>query len=383
MSTIDAGSAKSPSWKEYEKNMGVSLHSLCSYFAMFPPSIPHYFIERYSELGDIVLDPFSGRGTTPLQACIDGRIGVGSDLNPLAYVLTKAKVRVPRYGWIERRLASLEAEYYESHKEYSLREPDWRIRMLYHPFTLRQLSFLKPRLIWKESDVDAFIAASLLGAAHGKSSGYLSLSMPNTFSMSPKYIQRFVNEHHLKRPKRDVFEILRSRVERFHVKLPCRGKAYRQDARDLRWIPDGSVKLIVTSPPYTRTVKYGTYNWIRLWLLGEDEKEIDSKLFCSSSIPRYLCFIEDALKEMWRVLQPDGHVVLVIGDVRDRRTDEVVNLADAVLKDHALPIGFELAEYYVDTIDDSQKVSRIWGKTKGRATNLERILVLSKTDADS
>ena len=39
----------------------------------------------------VVLDPFSGRGTTPLQACAEGRIGVGNDLNPFAHLLTAAK----------------------------------------------------------------------------------------------------------------------------------------------------------------------------------------------------------------------------------------------------------------------------------------------------
>ena len=50
--------------------------------------------------GDVVLDPFSGRGTTPLQACAEGRIGVGNDLNPFAHLLTAAKVEPgdPRPG---------------------------------------------------------------------------------------------------------------------------------------------------------------------------------------------------------------------------------------------------------------------------------------------
>jgi site-specific DNA-methyltransferase (adenine-specific) len=64
--------------------------------AMFPPSIPRYFINQYTEKGDTVLDPFSGRGTTVLEACVAGRIGIGNDLNPVAFVLTKAKSNTPR-----------------------------------------------------------------------------------------------------------------------------------------------------------------------------------------------------------------------------------------------------------------------------------------------
>ncbi len=75
-------------WKEQQRLWGHSFHPMCSYLAMFPAALAHAFIARYSRPGDTVLDPFSGRGTTPLQACAEGRVGVGNDLNPLAYLLT-------------------------------------------------------------------------------------------------------------------------------------------------------------------------------------------------------------------------------------------------------------------------------------------------------
>ena len=43
---------------------------LQSYMAMFPPALPHYFIRRFTKPGDIVLDPFSGRGTTAVKAMV-------------------------------------------------------------------------------------------------------------------------------------------------------------------------------------------------------------------------------------------------------------------------------------------------------------------------
>ena len=63
--------------------------------AMFPPTLPHYFIRRFTELGDIVLDPFSGRGTTAVEAMAQNRIGIGNDLNDLAVALTKGKLANP------------------------------------------------------------------------------------------------------------------------------------------------------------------------------------------------------------------------------------------------------------------------------------------------
>ena len=56
-----------------------------------------------SEPGEIVMDPFSGRGTTLLEARLLGRLPVASDLNPIAYALTRAKnASVSRSDVVER-----------------------------------------------------------------------------------------------------------------------------------------------------------------------------------------------------------------------------------------------------------------------------------------
>ena len=79
-----------PEWKDQQRLWGHSFHPMCSYLASFPASLAHAFIARYTRPGDVVLDPFSGRGTTPLQACAEGRVGAGNDLNPFAQILTAA-----------------------------------------------------------------------------------------------------------------------------------------------------------------------------------------------------------------------------------------------------------------------------------------------------
>jgi DNA modification methylase len=80
---------------------------MCSYLASFPAGLVHAFIARYTRPGDVVLDPFSGRGTTPLQACAEGRIGAGNDLNPFAHILTAAKVDPPTKADVKTRVAAL------------------------------------------------------------------------------------------------------------------------------------------------------------------------------------------------------------------------------------------------------------------------------------
>lgn len=363
-------------WKNFEnKNR---LHSICSYMAMFPPGLPNHFIKKYSKKGEIVFDPFSGRGTTVLEACFMNRVGIGNDLNPLAYLLTKAKSYIPSEKRIISRLNALEKEFKQTNK-ISISKENPRIKMIFSNYTLRQLIFLKKRLVWKKNNLDAFITALLLGIIHGNSEGYLSLKMPNTFSMSPNYIKNYISEHKLTKPKRDVFHLLKKKLNRCYQKPLKKGRAYMKDAKRIKPLKDSSIDLIMTSPPYTRVIKYGQFNWIRLWFLGENEKEVDKDLFFSQSKEKYCEFMLEVLEEMKRILKPQRKLVLVIGDVNDKNTKKPYNLAGKIWKECASPLGFKLVEpIHKDIIGENTKVSKIWGERKGMATKIDRILVLER-----
>ena len=239
-------------WKTNPKNMGNRLHTLCSYMAMFPPSIPNYYIQKYSQIGDTVLDQFSGRGTAPLEACALGRVGIGSDKSPLAYVLTKSKVQTPNIKNIVRRVYALWNDYKkidENHFELNSIGPE--IRMLFSNYTLKQLLFLQENLDWKKSSVDSFIAAMVLGIMHGGSIGYLSISMPNTFSMSSNYIKQYIKNNNLQKHQRNTFELLLKKLDRCYQLVKVNGKTYLSDARQLGRIDDETIDFSITSPPYT------------------------------------------------------------------------------------------------------------------------------------
>ena len=86
-----------------------SIHEI-SYRACYKPQLPRFFIDIFTEKGDIVYDPFAGRGTTPIEAALMGRNIVSNDVNPLSVILTKPRLNIPRIDEIEARFAEIRDE---------------------------------------------------------------------------------------------------------------------------------------------------------------------------------------------------------------------------------------------------------------------------------
>src|SRR3954468_19949956 len=78
-------------WKVAGRGWGHPLHKLSPYVGGFPPALARFFVLNLSDPGGVVLDPFSGRGTTILEALLCGREAVATDAFEYAYVLSRAK----------------------------------------------------------------------------------------------------------------------------------------------------------------------------------------------------------------------------------------------------------------------------------------------------
>lgn len=374
--------ALASTWHGAPRRWGHPLHSVCSYLAMFPPQMASVFIRWLTEPQDAVYDPFSGRGTVPLEAVLQGRTGYGSDANPLAHALTRAKVKIPSASSVAERLDDLERGY-RSTKNFSTSSTPEDIRMLYSPHTLKQLCFLRQELSGR-GHVDPLLIALVLGMLHanhsatGATRGF-SISMPNTFAMAPGYVRKYIRDNKLQAPDVDVFEMLRTKVRQYALpeKAILGGRSWLGDAAKPSPSELGEIrpKLIFTSPPYLQVIKYGKYNWVRLWFLRQEARAVDRKLMASASLVRYLSFMQGVLGGIRSTLHPEGYVCLVIGDVR--RGEQQLNLAEAVWRQVAKPAGWHLHGTVVDELPAGHKVSRIWKKNPGRATKTDRLLILS------
>ncbi|MGV9596116.1 hypothetical protein ACWDR1_05550 [Streptosporangium sandarakinum] len=260
-----------------------------------------------------------------------------------------------------------------------------QITMLYSEYTLKQLVYLRNHLN-REDYVDCFWVAIILGMLHanhqknGASRGF-SISMPNTFAMAPGYVERYIKEHGLVRPDVDVFAMLEQRLDRIDLPTARRdgGKTWSHDATvpPPAWLIGQKPKLVFTSPPYLQVIKYGKYNWVRLWFLGELPAEVDQRLMASASLSRYLDFMKIVSANLRRVVAEDGYVCFVIGDVR--RGERDLNLAQEVWDNVLQAQDWHLHGIIADAVPQQHKVSRIWKHNSGRATKVDRLLLLSPT----
>lgn len=365
------------------------LHSLCSYLGSFPPSLASYFIRYFTDENDLVYDPFSGRGTTLLEARILNRKSVASDLNPIALALSHAKSVNADVNQILNLIDELEENY-----DYPLFLPEAKaqadeIHLIFHPRTLAELCYLKLVLKEPKSDEEKILVGTILGIMHGGerkdgSSGYLSISMPNTFSMSPEYVRRFVQTNQLNREYRNTFQLLREKITRTFEKHSFpkkKSSVYRSDAKTLSKTDEfkklkNKVDLILTSPPYLGIVNYARQNWIRSWFLDANPELISNELDDDLNLFEWIKFSKDTVSQFKKLLKPDGVAVFVIGDVAKSK-NSVIPLARefaVMIKENKL---FKNVWIFSDYIQGFDKTTRIWGETKGKATATDRIVILS------
>jgi len=304
---------------------------------MFPESFAEKWIDRLTRRGDYVLDPFCGRGTAPFQALLMGRNAVASDINPVAYCVSRAKTNSPSLASVRRRITILEREFEleAENLETERRKLPVFFRHAYRLRTLRQLLFLRHRLKWRRSDGDCMIAALVLGSLHGESNrslSYLSNQMPRTISTKPDYSIRFWRTHGYKPPQRDVFELLRKKLNFRYESSPPNGHAlmFHEDFRELpRLIKvfHKPIKCAITSPPYMNVTNYEEDQWLRIWFLGGSPKPTYGKI---SKDDRHLRPEKywDLISDIWRVLGLILHkradVVIRIGG-KNLSTDQIVN----------------------------------------------------------
>jgi len=355
------------------------LHEI-SYRACFKPQLPRFFIERLTRPGDIVYDPFMGRGTTLIEAALLGRVPFGSDVNPLSQHLVRPRLLPPTLAQIEARLADID-----------LTEPaefPQELLVFYHPETLKEICALKHYLIRRKREgtldsVDEWICLMTLNRLTGHSACFLSVyTLPPNQAVSIRSQEKINRDRNQVPSRRQLRPIVlkKSRsllkecdaaARRVLAGVAARTRLFISQAAETREIPADSVTLVVTSPPFLNVVDYATDNWLRCWFLGIDAKSV------ALTVPRNLDQWKEAMthvfSELKRVLQPAGWVAFEVGEVHGGKTK---------LEEAVLPCGMAAGlhpELIMINQQEFTKTSNCWGVDNGaKGTNTNRVVLFQK-----
>jgi hypothetical protein len=411
-------------------------HGLHAFAARCPPPLAAWAIGRFSEPGQVVLDPMSGSGTTLVEACLAGRVARGADIDPLARLISKAKatpVDPDAFGKAARKVLRLAEE---------TADPGWRpdlpaLDRWFRPEAARDLARLRAAILGSSADPDIadllWVCFSSLIVARTSVANARDLVHSRhhyrPWQTDPGCLDRFRGR--IAQAQRMMAEYL-ARLQANAVQAPDVAVA-GHDARDLR-LGDGSVDFVFTSPPYCSALDYTRAHMFAVaWLsdvlgvtvrqyrlLGRDylgseraalaeakpdrdragsrEQDarplppplgvagVDAAVAGLAATPRrawivhrYFRGMRDMLRESARVTRPGGHVVLVVCPSNIRR---VMIPTHRLLADLAagfpVPLRLDLLECRERTIHDHRRVMPYLEAAFGPRMRTEYVLVLRR-----
>jgi len=335
-----------------------------------------------SKKGDVVYDPFSGRGTTVIEAGLLGRNVYANDANPLSRIMTEPRFFLPEVTAVEKRLASIPREG---------RRASINLSMFYNPDTEKEIVALREYMLERKKEcrddmIDRWIAMVATNRLTGHSKGFFSVyTLPPNQAVSPRSQER-INKKRRQVPEyRDTHHIILSKSKSLLrtvsaaekknlLKAGKNARLLTGDARSTPEIPDAGVQLTVTSPPFLDIVQYREDNWLRCWFNGLDEKAIGEDITMARTLDEWNGVMGSVFQELYRVTRNGGFVAFEVGEVRK---------GTIRLDEHVIPLGILAGFECIGAVINQQlftKTSNIWGvNNMASGTNTNRIVIFYKS----
>jgi hypothetical protein len=329
----------------------------------------------------MVYDPFSGRGTTVIEAGLSGRNVISNDANPLSEIMTRPRFFPPSVRAVEGRLKTISPDGEAGSLDLS---------MFYHSETEREIlalrDYLQKRREEKAEDtVDRWIAMVATNRLTGHSSGFFSVyTLPPNQAVSQESQKRinvrrkqapeYRNTHRLivKKTKSLLRTLTNSDIKALN-RAGKRAVFLKRDARKTPEIAKETVRLTVTSPPFLDIVQYREDNWLRCWFNGLESTTIGTAITMSRTVEEWAAVMRDVFSELYRVTAPGGWLAFEVGEVRK---------GTIRLEEYVVPQGTSAGFCCKAVMINRQaftKTSHIWGvDNMGCGTNTNRIIVFRK-----
>ena len=324
-------------------------HGYHRYPAKFLPDVVRKIIEEYAKGSKLIADLFAGCGTTLVEAKIHGISSVGVDINPVAQLITKVKTTPLAPDALQQAytaLVNLFDKYNESDFE-DIKKHE-RIDYWFTPSQKAKIAFLYDKVFHLEVDDDTkdffyvCISHILKNCSWWLQSG-----------TKPQKDMEKEPEDPLNEFKRHCSKMIgwnekfyNELSKKGHLGIPC--EIHLEDARHTN-ITSESIDAIITSPPYVTSYEYAdihqlTAYWMeyisdihefRKKFIGSSYSGNDSLIVPNSKqaqkivndlsenskhiardVAQYFNDMQEVAKEMARVLAPNGHACIVIGNTK-------------------------------------------------------------------
>jgi DNA modification methylase len=374
------------------EDSGYDSHDLHAFAAKFPPQLPRAFIRGLTSPGDVVLDPMMGSGTAVVEALLEGRKGIGLDIDPLALRLSQVKtrpldldqLRTVGYKVLSRANALLSDG--KAIEQDLARRFDERTKAFvdywFLPTTQRELTAL---------------VLAIQDVADTSTRRFLELTFSSIIVTKSGGVSRARDLAH-SRPHLDETKTPQNALEQFShrlrknlvsmARLKTNGTTVTPLAGDARSMPfaDGVIDLIVTSPPYANAIDYMRAHKFSLVWFGESVvdlsrlraqyigservghaqyavlpnrpqeiiRQLDERDGSKAAVLRkYFVEMSSVLAEMYRVLHNDSAAIVVVGTSVMRGID--VQTHDC-LADIAAGLGFDMVGVVQRILDRNKRM---------------------------
>ena len=398
------------------KDTAYITHGYHRYPAKFIPQIVSRLAERYTREGDFIVDPFGGCGTTIVESKVMGRPSIAVDINPVAVLITKAKITPIDPVEIEKEFIILKNKLETYNEKTKVKSPEHeRINYWFKPEEKRKLAFILAEIVKiKDQNVQDFFFCAFSNILKNCSIWLQKSNKPTRdFEKKPSDpIKTFFKQIKMMlRGNTQLFELL---SKKGYLKIPS--KVVCTDARTIP-TKDNSISLIVTSPPYVTSYEYADLHQLTaLWLeytkdlsdfrkrfigtsyhskkdlilnssiaenIRKELLRIDKKT--SEEVSTYFSEMNQVFVEMQRILKKGGKTCIVIGNTSLKGV-EILNAE--VFVEQLQNLGLKIADIIkreipsknLPSVRDKKtgKFASITDKNKVSAYPTEYILVMQK-----
>lgn len=390
-------------------NINSFTHGIHKYPAKFIPQIPRWGIKKFTQPGDIVLDPFCGCGTTLVESLLLSRNAYGLEISPLAKLITKAKTTKININLLEKEhlklVNELKKEKWTPDYWKPILEPS--LSKWFKPKTVKKLSIIKTNIEKiKNIDIKNFyiiifssIIRKVSNAENQSQKIYISSRFPKKY-IDPIELFSKVAE----KDKNNLIHFSNA------VSINNFVKIIKNDALNIN-LENNTVDFAITSPPYINAIDYIKvqkleYAWLNLFKI-EELKKLEIKQIGSEKITadiwkqnletgiqridkiaqeiknksekhsyifsKFYMDLEKNFREVYRVLKKNKRYCIVIGN---NVIKGVFIPNNFLIQEIAKKVGFKFEDTFSYVIKN--RLLRIPRQGRGGDINIDHIIVLIK-----